>query len=127
MSFDQDVDALKTNLAKGGDDERAGRYRALKSLLDCLTARIDSRRIDFALDELDGADDEPGLTIVHAETGDDLGAIYVEDGQFSFETEDDEYFPNIGPEGDAAGFVETLYEALKTGLATFEFDLENAE
>ncbi len=124
MGFDDEVDALKSTLAeeRGGATARASRVARLKDLLKALEGQITSRRIVFRL-ETDDEEDEPGIYILYAPTGDELGVILADDAGFSFESEEDDYFPDLEPAADVNDFAGLVYDLLKTGLAAYELDV----
>lgn len=128
MSFDDEVDAIKTTLA----EERvgAGRERhvaALKTAHAALKAAIDSRRLEFTLEDIEDTDDEPSILVRHLGSGDELGSVFVDDNGFTFESEDDDYFGDVPAHADAKAFAKSLYDVLKAGLPTYEFDLEHED
>jgi hypothetical protein len=125
VNFDDEVDALKRSLLaeRGVDPEREAHVTALAGLLARLEAQISSKRLEFRLDA-EEPDEEPSILVLHAETGEELGAVFVEAAGFSFESEDDDYFPDLAAEADPAAFVRHLYDALKVGLPAYELDIE---
>lgn len=132
MSFDDDVERLKKELANGHsaghavDSGRAISVSALERLRPLLERRIASRRITFSLEDGAGADDDPSIQVLYAATGDELGAIVFEDGAYAFESDDDDYFANVPDTDHAAEFVDLMYECLKIGLPAYELDLGEA-
>ncbi len=126
MKFDDEVDTLKRALAeeRGGALARASRIERLRELLGVLEQRIASRRVAFRLETEEETDEEPNIVLVHVATSDELGFIFVDESGFSFESEDDEYFPDIEPAAEAADFAGLVYDALKTGLPAYELDVE---
>lgn len=128
MSFDDEVDAMKSALA----EERAvagreSQVAALKAVHAALKTAIASRRLEFSLEDLDGTDDEPSILVRHMGSGDELGSVFVDENGFSFESEDDDYFGDVAAQPDAQTFAKSLYDALKAGLPTYEFDLEHED
>ncbi len=126
MSFDDDVDALKASLAEErGGAERARKCAALKAVCDVIVSRMATRRVEFELDaDLEG-DDEPAILLVHVATGEELGAVFADDDGVSFESEDDDYFPDIPAMSDHRAFAEALSRAFKVGLPVYELDVES--
>lgn len=129
MSFDDDVERLKRELAeeRGGDPTRPQRVAALESLRQVLEARIASNRIELRVDDGADTDDEPSLVVMHANTGDELGAIFFDAGEFMFESDDDDYFADVPETSDAEQFGRLMYESLKVGLPAYELDIADEE
>lgn len=129
MSFDDEVEKAKKELADGrvGDPARAQRVAALERMRALLVTRIASKRIEFNLENDPEADDEPCVRVLYAATSDDLGAVFIEDGEYTFESDDDDYFADIPETADADAFAGLLYESLKMGLPAYELDLGEGE
>ncbi len=134
MSFDEQVDKLKEEL-RTKQLEPAQRVEAVATLVSKLQNTINSRRLEFALN------DQPGsysLTVKHTGSKEDLAAIMVnEDGSITFraiatdedamnDDEDDDlgYFPAYVEYFDEAEFLEDIPEVLKLGVAEYELDQE---
>ncbi|MCG8441214.1 MAG: hypothetical protein MI723_05320 [Caulobacterales bacterium] len=126
MSFDDEIDALKQSIEEDRGDAHRASVAALEELSAKLMALIMSRRVEFLLDDAD-EEDEPSLVVAHAATGEELGAVLHDAGGFSFESDDDDYFPDIDQTADGEAFAQQLYEILKTGLPVFELDVEADE
>lgn len=126
MSFDDEIESAKRKLAdeRGGGAQRRERVDALKTLRQMLDFKIGSRRLEMLLDDDQSADTEPSLVIQHAETGDDLGVVFLDEDGFSFESEEDDYFCDVEATTDAAAFVDQLYESLRDGMPAYELDAE---
>ncbi len=134
MSFDEQVDKLKEEL-RTNQLEPAQRAEAVATLVSKLQNRINSKRLDFALNEAPGS---YSLTVKHTGTKEDLAAITVnEDGGITFraiatdedvmdedEDEDLGYFPAYVEYFDEAEFLEDIPEVLKLGVAEYELDQE---
>lgn len=129
MSFDDEVEQLKKELAteRDGDPDRAHRVAALERMRELLEKRIVTKRIEFHLEDDADADDEPCILVLYAATSDDLGAVFVEDGEFTFESDDDDYFADVPETKDPEKFAGLLYESLKLGLPAYELDLGGGE
>ena len=125
MSFDDEVEKLKKELEseRVGDPARAERVAALERMRELVERGIASRRIEFLLEDDEDADDEPSLLVLYATTSDDLGAIFYEDGVYTFESDDDDYFADVPGTSDPTRFARLLYESLKLGLPAYELDL----
>jgi hypothetical protein len=125
VSFDDEVERLKKELQseRVGDPKRAERVAALERMRDLLERGIASRRIEFLLEDDEDADDEPSLLVLYAATSDDLGAVLFEDGAYTFESDDDDYFADVPETADPRRFAELLYESLKLGLPAYELDM----
>ncbi|MGD2131208.1 MAG: hypothetical protein PVI23_00335 [Maricaulaceae bacterium] len=125
MSFDDEVERLKRELAdeRGDDREMAERLEALDRMRGQLEARIASRRVEFHLEDGQGADDEPSIRVLYAANSDELGAIFFENGEYAFESEDEDYFADVPETKDPERFAGLLYECLKVGLPAYELDM----
>jgi hypothetical protein len=134
MSFDEQVDKLKEEL-RTKQLEPAQRAEAVATLVSKLQNKINSRRLEFALNEQPGS---YSLTVKHTGSKEDLAAIAVnEDGSITFraiatdedamnDDEDDDlgYFPAYVEYFDEAEFLEDIPEVLKLGVAEYELDQE---
>ncbi len=134
MSFDEQVDKLKEEL-RTKQLEPAQRAEAVATLVSKLQNAINSRRLEFALNEQPGS---YSLTVKHTGSKEDLAAIMVnEDGSITFraiatdedaldDDEDDDlgYFPAYVEYFDEAEFLEDIPEVLKLGVAEYELDQE---
>lgn len=129
MNFDDEVDALKGALAekRGGAQARSSRVARLRDLMRVMESRIASRRVAFRLEADEDGDDEPGIVIQHVATEDELGVIVVDESGYTFESEDDDYFPDLEPAADAEDFAGLVYDLLKTGLPAYELDVASTE
>jgi hypothetical protein len=125
VSFDDEVERMKRELAteRVGDPVRAERVATLERMRELLERRIASKRVEFLLEDDDDADDEPSLLVLYATTSDDLGAVYFENGVYTFQSDDDDYFADVPETSDPERFARLLYESLKLGLPAYELDL----
>jgi hypothetical protein len=135
MSFDEQVDKLKEEL-RTNQLEPAQRAEAVATLVSKLQNKINSKRLEFALNEQSGS---YSLTVKHTGSKGDLAAITVnEDGSITFraiatdedamnddEDEDLGYFPAYVEYFDEAEFLEDIPEVLKLGVAEYELDQED--
>lgn len=127
MSFDEEVDALKTALVE--EQTGGARRTRIDTLTDAKTkleGEIASRRLEFALDDSGDTDDEPSLVVRHAATGDELGSVFADEDGLSFEAEEDDYFADLDTVSEVSAFVAKLYDVLKNGMAAYELDVEPA-
>jgi len=132
MGFDDEVDQLKRELQTPKLDTAAVK-QATAALHGKLTDRIESRRLDFVLNE----SDQPSITVAHMPSKEKLATITVnEDGSVTFQSslgddqsEDDfddaGYFPPYVEYYDEEEFLEEAPEMLKQGVAEFELDQED--
>ncbi len=122
VSFDDEVDAAKKRLeASLSDDEISyDDLAALQALAPKLQATIQSRRLLFVVPEEDD-DEHISIAVIHAETDDELGFIFVESGEYVFESNVEGYFDDFVDE-DADSFVSRLYETLRADLAKYEVE-----
>jgi hypothetical protein len=122
MSFDDAVDDAKKRLeaAVENDEVSYDDLAALQALAPKLQATIQSRRLVFAVPEED-EDEQLAIAIIHAETDDELGFIFVEAGDYVFESNVDGYFDDFVDE-DADSFVARLYETLRADLPKYEVE-----
>lgn len=129
MSFDDEIDHEKKKLEeeRSGDMSRAKRAARLDTLRERIDRKVASKRLEFMLEDGEETDDEPSIVVVHADSGEELGAVFLDEDGFSFESEDDDYFADVDADTDAASFTEQLYQALKAGLPLFELDLDEDE
>ncbi len=126
MGFDDEVDAAKKRLeqALSEDGPTYDDLAALQALAPLLQARIQSRRLMFALPEGDEDDDDAiAIAIVHRESDEELGYIFCEGGEYVFESNVDGYFDDFVDE-DAESFVSRLYETLRADLAKYEIEMK---
>jgi hypothetical protein len=124
MSFDDEVEQLKGELQgeRVADSARSQRAAALDRMRELLEKKIASRRVEFLLED-QSDDEEPSLLVLYAETSDDLGVVFFDDGQYAFESDDDDYFADVPETSDPERFAHLLYESLKLGLPAYELDL----
>jgi hypothetical protein len=134
MNFDEQVDKLKEEL-RTNQLEPAQRAETVATLVSKLQNRINSRRLEFALNQQPGS---YSLTVKHTGSKEDLAAIAVnDDGSITFRAiatdedvmdvdEDDDlgYFPAYVEYFDEAEFLEDIPEVLKLGVAEYELDQE---
>ncbi|MGE3143823.1 MAG: hypothetical protein AB7L65_10930, partial [Hyphomonadaceae bacterium] len=78
------------------------------------------RRLVFAVPDEDD-DEQISIAIVHAENDEELGFIFVEGGEFVFESNLAGYFDD-SVDDDADSFVARLYETLRADLAKYEVE-----
>ncbi len=120
MGFDDEVDEARARLhAALADEEPAfDETAALESVLAKLSARIQSRRLAFVLEQ-----DEDGWSIAvrHKTSNDVLGFVTAEPGEFVFESGHDDYFDDFIDE-EAESFVDRLYETLRADLPKYEIE-----
>lgn len=123
MGFDDEVDAAKQRLEQAleKDGPSYDDLAALQKLAPILQARIQSRRLFFALPESEDEEEEIMIAVVHRETDEELGYIFSEDGEYVFESNVDGYFDDFVDE-DAESFVSRLYETLRADLAKYELE-----
>jgi hypothetical protein len=119
--FDAEVDAARTRL-EASLNEEAGfdDLAALQAIAPLLEKKIASRRLTFTLGD---DDDETQIAIIHAETDEELGFIFAEDGEYVFESNLDAYFDDFVDE-DPERFVERLYETLRSDLPKYEVEFK---
>lgn len=122
--FDAEVDAAKQRLeqaldAGGGPSEDD--IAALQALAPMLQERIKSRRLAFAVPEDEDDEGQLIIAVIHRDTDDELGFIFVEDGEYVFESNIDGYFDDF-VDVDAESFVSRLYETLRADLAKYEVE-----
>jgi len=133
MSFDDEVDELKKELATGKLDP-AQRQDATAKLCAKLKETVATRRLEFTVDT-ENAD--PFIAIKHTSTKEHLASVFVnEDSSITFqspndsdedELDDDEdagYFPNYVEYFDEEEFLEDVPDILKHGVAEYELDRE---
>lgn len=124
MSFDDEVDAAREKLraeVTRADEPEFDELAALQALAPKLEAVIRSRRLAFAISDED--DEELSIAVLHAETDEELGHIFAEDGEYVFESSLEDYFDDFVDE-DADGFVRRLAETLKADLPKYEVENE---
>jgi hypothetical protein len=134
MGFDDEVDQLKKELQTPKLDA-SGLKSATAALHGKLSEKIQSRRLEFALD--DSA--EPSISIVHSPSKEKLAIINInEDGSITFQSslgedhgeedfDDGGYFPPYIEYYDEEEFLEEAPEMLKQGIAEFELDQEEGD
>jgi hypothetical protein len=123
MSFDEEVDAARRRLQEAlreDDDNPFDSLTALKQLLPQLEAKISSRRLSFLIVE-DEEEAEVFISVVHKTADEELGFIMVEDEEFVFESNLEEYFDDFVDE-DPDSFVARLYETLRADLPKYEVE-----
>lgn len=126
MGFDEEVDAARARLAAAMQEAEVkapvAAQARLSALLAGMRARIQSRRLAFAL--IDDAQDEgPFIEIVHPIAEEPLGHVFVEDGELVFESAHDDYFDDFVDE-DEDSFLLRLYEMLRAELPKYEVETE---
>ena len=119
-SFDDEVDDARKRLEaslkeESGFDDLA----ALQALAPILEAKIQSRRLAFALSDDD--DEETSIVVLHVPSDEELGFIFAEEGEYVFESNLDAYFDDF-VDDDAQRFVERLYENLRADLPKYEVE-----
>ena len=119
-SFDDEVDDARKRLEaslheQSGFDDLA----ALQALAPILAAKIQSRRLAFALSDDD--DEETSIVVLHVPSDEELGFIFAEEGEYVFESNLDAYFDDF-VDDDAQRFVERLYENLRADLPKYEVE-----
>jgi hypothetical protein len=121
MGFDDEVDAARRKLeaelsATPPDVDDAS---LLQRLMPRLQAQIQSRRLTFRY-----ATEEGGgvlIEVSHPETDEALGYVFVEDGEYVFESNLEDYFDDfVDDESDS--FVLRLYETLRADLPKYEVE-----
>jgi hypothetical protein len=118
--FDAEVDAARGRLEAALSEETGfDDLAALQALAPILQEKIASRRLSFAL--ADEEDDETQIAIIHAQTDEELGFIFAEDGEYVFESNLDAYFDDF-VDDDPERFVERLYETLRADLPKYEVE-----
>jgi hypothetical protein len=134
MGFDEEVDQLKRELQTPKLDA-AGRKQATVALAGKLTDLIQSRRLEFAVEQAA----EPSIAIKHTKTSEKLATLFVnDDGSITFQSqgsedegeedfEDAGYFPPYVEYYDEAEFLEEAPEMLKQGVAEYELDQEESD
>jgi len=118
--FDDEVDAARKRLEdslteESGFDDLA----ALQALAPVLAAKIQSRRLAFAISDDD--EEETSIAVIHVPTDEELGFIFAEEGEYVFESNLDAYFDDF-VDDDAERFVERLYENLRADLPKYEVE-----
>lgn len=120
MGFDDEVDEARARLhaALAEEEPSFDETAALEAMLAKLVARIQSRRLAFALEE-----DEDGwaIAIRHKPSSDVLGFVVAEPGEYAFESGHDEYFDDF-IDDEADSFVDRLYETLRADLPKYEVE-----
>ena len=118
--FDAEVDSARKRLeASMSEDTGFDDLAALQALAPILGAKIQSRRLAFALSEDD--DEETQISVIHVQTDEELGFIFAEDGEYVFESNLEAYFDDF-VDDDPERFVERLYETLRADLPKYEVE-----
>ena len=118
--FDAEVDAARKRLEAAMSEETGfDDLAALQALAPLLGAKIQSRRLAFAISEDD--DEETSIAIIHVPTDEELGFIFAEEGEYVFESNLDAYFDDF-VDDDPSRFVERLYETLRSDLPKYEVE-----
>jgi hypothetical protein len=123
MGFDDDVDAARKRLEAALAADGAPAFDAtlcLRELAPKIRAAIQSRRLGFELIE---DEEEPTIEIVHLPSEEALGFILVDESEYIFESNLDEYFEDF-VDADADSFVLRLYETLRADLAKYEVEVK---
>lgn len=137
MSFDDEVDELKKELAVGKLDPTQ-RKDATGKLAEKLKITLNTKRLEFTVDS---ENTEPFIAIKHTGSKEHLASVFVnEDGSITFqspmaadesdgdeEEEDGGYFPNYVEYYDEEEFLDDVPDILKHGIAEYEIDRENPE
>ncbi len=119
-SFDDEVDAARNRLEASLNEESGfDDLAALQALAPILEAKIQSRRLAFALSDDD--DEETSIVVLHVPSDEELGFIFAEEGEYWFESNLDAYFDDF-VDDDAERFVERLYENLRADLPKYEVE-----
>ena len=118
--FDAEVDSARKRLETSmSEDTGFDDLAALQALAPILGAKIQSRRLAFALSEDD--DEETQISVIHVQTDEELGFIFAEDGEYVFESNLEAYFDDF-VDDDPERFVERLYETLRADLPKYEVE-----
>ena len=118
--FDAEVDGARRRLEDSlSEDTGFDDLAALQKLAPILEAKIQSRRLSFAL--ADEEDDETQIAVIHVQTDEELGFIFAEDGEYVFESNLEAYFDDF-VDDDPERFVERLYETLRADLPKYEVE-----
>lgn len=122
-SFDAEVDGARKRLEAALNEETGfDDIAALQALAPILEAKIQSRRLAFALaEDEDGDADETQIAVIHVQTDEELGFIFAEDGEYVFESNLEAYFDDF-VDDDPERFVERLYETLRADLPKYEVE-----
>ena len=117
--FDAEVDAARKRLeAALNDEDGFDDLAALQALAPLLAAKIQSRRLAFAMSD---DDEETSIAVIHVPTDEELGFIFAEEGEYVFESNLDAYFDDF-VDDEAERFVERLYETLRSDLPKYEVE-----
>jgi hypothetical protein len=121
--FDDEVDDAKKRLETAIEEDGPSYddLAALQALAPLLQDKIKSRRLAFALTEDDDEDDQLAIAVVHTQTDDELGYVFVEGGEYVFESNVEGYFDDFVDE-DPERFVARLYETLRADMAKYEVE-----
>ena len=118
--FDDEVDAARKCLEDSLTEENGfDDLAALQALAPVLAAKIQSRRLAFALSDED--DEETSIVVLHVPSDEELGFIFAEGGEYVFESNLDAYFDDF-VDDDAERFVDRLYENLRADLPKYEVE-----
>lgn len=119
-NFDAEVDDARKRLEASLNEESGfDDLAALQALAPILEAKIQSRRLAFALSDDD--DEETSIVVLHVPSDEELGFIFAEEGEYVFESNLDAYFDDF-VDDDAQRFVERLYENLRADLPKYEVE-----
>jgi hypothetical protein len=119
-SFDEEVDAARERLeAALNEDTGFDDLAALQALAPVLAAKIQSRRLAFAMSDDD--EEETSIAVIHVPTDEELGFIFAEEGEYVFESNLDAYFDDF-VDDEAERFVDRLYETLRSDLPKYEVE-----
>jgi len=123
IDFDGEVDDAKKRLetAIEEDGPTYDDLAALQALAPLLQERIKSRRLTFALTDEDDEDDGLAIAIVHVDTDEELGYVFVDHGEYAFESNIDGYFDDFVDE-DPERFIARLFETLRADMAKYEVE-----
>lgn len=121
MGFDDEVDEARRRLesALAADEEQgADPVLHLQALLPRLQKAIQSRRLAFAFDN---DEDDPAIEVIHTPSQEVLGVVFVDDEEYVFESNLEEYFDDFVDE-DVESFLSRLYECLRADLPKYEVE-----
>jgi hypothetical protein len=122
MTFDDDVDSAREKLRAALAETQPkgpGGAAVLNTLLAKIAAKIVSRRLGFQINDDDG---DAAIDIVHLPTDEVLGFVYVEDGEYVFESNLEDYFEDF-VDDDPDSFTLRLYETLRADLPKYEVEV----
>jgi hypothetical protein len=121
MGFDDEIDAARERLLRAIKDDDGVAVTdadALRQFLPTLQEKIASRRLKFVWSE---DEDDLAIDVVHVQTDEVLGSIYVEDGEYVFESSQEDYFDDLVDE-DAESFLFRVYETLRADMPKYEVE-----